>query len=243
MRDSVDLEIAKPDTATAWGSDSAQEHAATTTTSEKLVLVYGIRLFRECLRRSLRATTSYSIEDYAAVDDWISAKTHQPSLVLLGLSANDGNTDYILTKLMAEAGNAPVVVTSDREDPNYVCHILSKGIRGYIPTSLPLDVTIGALQVVRAGGVFAPAGSLLETIKPGNVTAVVGPDASQFTTKQLAVISAIRKGKANKTIAYELNMCESTVKVHVRNIMKKMHARNRTEVAFIANSTFGDKIP
>jgi DNA-binding NarL/FixJ family response regulator len=56
-----------------------------------------------------------------------------------------------------------------------------------------------------------------------------------FTRRQVAVIDALRKGKANKIIAYELNMCESTVKVHVRNIMKKLNARNRTEVAYLAN--------
>ena len=38
-------------------------------------------------------------------------------------------------------------------------------------------------------------------------------------------------GKSNKVIAYELGMCESTVKVHVRRIMKKLNAKNRTDVA------------
>ena len=42
----------------------------------------------------------------------------------------------------------------------------------------------------------------------------------------------LRRGKANKIIAYELNLCESTVKVHIRNIMKKLGATNRTEVAY-----------
>ena len=50
----------------------------------------------------------------------------------------------------------------------------------------------------------------------------------------MAVIRALQQGKSNKVIAYELNMCESTVKVHVRNIMKKLHATNRTEVAYLA---------
>jgi DNA-binding NarL/FixJ family response regulator len=48
-------------------------------------------------------------------------------------------------------------------------------------------------------------------------------------------VDALRRGKANKIIAYELNMKESTVKVHVRNIMKKLRATNRTQVAYIAN--------
>ena len=57
-----------------------------------------------------------------------------------------------------------------------------------------------------------------------------------FTARQGAVIRALCSGKANKIIAYELNMCESTVKVHVRNIMKKLKAKNRTEVAVMFKS-------
>jgi DNA-binding NarL/FixJ family response regulator len=56
-----------------------------------------------------------------------------------------------------------------------------------------------------------------------------------FTARQAAVVEALRRGKENKIIAYELNMRESTVKMHIKNIMKKLKARNRTEVAFIAN--------
>jgi DNA-binding NarL/FixJ family response regulator len=56
--------------------------------------------------------------------------------------------------------------------------------------------------------------------------------AGMFTTREAAVVEALRKGKANKIIAYELNLCESTVKVHIRNIMKKLKATNRTEVAY-----------
>ena len=57
----------------------------------------------------------------------------------------------------------------------------------------------------------------------------------------MAVVNALRQGKANKTIAFELNMCESTVKVHVRNIMRKLKATNRTEVAYIYNKAFSLK--
>jgi DNA-binding NarL/FixJ family response regulator len=53
----------------------------------------------------------------------------------------------------------------------------------------------------------------------------------RVTVRERKVIQAIRQGKPNKVIAYELNMCESTVKVHVRNIMKKLNARNRTDIA------------
>ena len=53
-----------------------------------------------------------------------------------------------------------------------------------------------------------------------------------FTPREARIAEALRKGKANKIIAYDLNLCESTVKVHIRNIMKKLKATNRTEVAY-----------
>jgi DNA-binding NarL/FixJ family response regulator len=53
-----------------------------------------------------------------------------------------------------------------------------------------------------------------------------------FTSRQAVVAEELRQGKANKIIAYDLSMCENTVKVHVRNIMKKLRAANRTEAAF-----------
>ena len=48
-------------------------------------------------------------------------------------------------------------------------------------------------------------------------------------------MEALQRGKANKIIAYEPKMRESTGKVHVRNIMKKLHATNRMEVAYKVN--------
>jgi DNA-binding NarL/FixJ family response regulator len=53
-----------------------------------------------------------------------------------------------------------------------------------------------------------------------------------FTAREADVVEALRQGKANKIIAYELNLCESTVKVHIRSIMRKLKATNRTEVAY-----------
>ena len=64
------------------------------------------------------------------------------------------------------------------------------------------------------------------------------PLAGMFTLRQAEVVQALRRGKANKIIAYELNLRESTVKVHIRNIMKKLKATNRTEVAYKINDLF-----
>jgi hypothetical protein len=83
-----------------------------------------------------------------------------------------------------------------------------------------------------AGGVFA-ASSLIAA-HPLIKRAGRAFRKRLFTAARRRGRGAVR-GKTNKDIALELNLCESTVQVHVRNIMKKLNANNRTEVAFIAN--------
>ncbi|WP_249676338.1 response regulator transcription factor [Acidocella sp. C78] len=50
------------------------------------------------------------------------------------------------------------------------------------------------------------------------------------------MFSYLRRGKANKIIAYELGVSESTVKVHIKNIMRKIGATNRTEAVYKAQT-------
>jgi DNA-binding NarL/FixJ family response regulator len=208
----------------------------TSKNAEVVAIIHSSRLFRDCLRRALCAATTGLVVDYASVEAWGEAgHDGARSIILIGLPRGSNSEDDMeLQLVLARANGANVVATGESEDPAYILDLLSKGVRGYIPSSLALDVSIGALQIVRAGGVFVPANCLLAMPKhPAPAPQKQG--LGMFTAKQIAVIDAIRQGKANKTIAYELNMCESTVKVHVRNIMKKMQATNRTQVAFIAN--------
>ena len=104
-----------------------------------------------------------------------------------------------------------------------------------IPVSLGFEITIEALRFVLAGGTYVPMDCLLARGGPGDKPSEP-PTSSLVTARELSVVRAIQKGKSNKVIAYELNMCESTVKVHVRNIMKKLNAKNRTDVAIKSKS-------
>jgi DNA-binding NarL/FixJ family response regulator len=120
------------------------------------------------------------------------------------------------------------------------------GARGYIPASIGIDMLFHATNLTSAGGIFLPTSAVrsLQTYIKGKgapVSPAVTPDL--LTTRQAAVAEAIRQGKANKTIAYDLNMCENTVKVHVRNIMKKLKATNRTEAAFKMSALVGGAAP
>jgi DNA-binding NarL/FixJ family response regulator len=60
------------------------------------------------------------------------------------------------------------------------------------------------------------------------------PAGSEVTTRELEVLASLAKGKSNKMIGRELNMREGTVKVHVRSLLKKLNATNRTQLALRA---------
>ena len=59
------------------------------------------------------------------------------------------------------------------------------------------------------------------------------PCEERFSRRQTEILRELWKGKQNTTIAYGLSICESTVNVHIRHIMKKLNAHNRTEVVLL----------
>lgn len=166
-------------------------------------------------------------------------------IVLLNLGSavtRDPEVVKDLELLNKAVPNASTIVICDRADSHYVGDALRQGIRGYIPTTLTSQILMGALRLVQAGGTFVPAGALTEALSHQPIafepakSELAALDLCSLTPRQREVLDLLRKGKPNKIIAHELDMRESTVKVHVRQIMRKMRVTNRTEAAFLASS-------
>lgn len=202
-------------------------------------------LDRECLAQSLIShDLGMDVSTVASIDEWRREKQSHPRLcaILLNLGGRkvtDGNVANEIAQLTTEFGSVPVVILADTDDLSQILKALEYGARGYIPTSVGIDVCVEAIGLAIAGGIFVPASSVLamrHLIDSSSQDA--RPQAGMFTLRQAEVVQALRRGKANKIIAYELNLRESTVKVHIRNIMKKLKATNRTEVAYKINDLF-----
>jgi DNA-binding NarL/FixJ family response regulator len=132
----------------------------------------------------------------------------------------------------------PLVVLSDAENlhrSQAMRITLKSGAHGFIPTrTTGISITIAAIRFVKAGGKFAPLDMLLTSRSDRAASQSEPAPRSHLTARQMLVLSHLQQGKANKTIAHELGMSESTVKVHVRTIMRKMGATNRTQAAYNA---------
>lgn len=221
-------------------NEGAEEFENRTTKEDRdvIVLINAQPIILECLAKAMRTEMpSQKMECFSSVDQLkLAGRTARASLIVLcqlGYSRTEAirQIEYLSNHLL----ECPAVVLSDNEDPEFIVEVLGKSVRGYITTSLSLCVAIQAMQLVQVGGVFVPASSLIAARRTPQETMGGSFCNGIFTARQAAVVEALRRGKANKIIAYELNMKESTVKVHVRNIMKKLRATNRTHVAYIAN--------
>lgn len=220
-------------------------HAKGSDPSRRLVVIEKRPLFRECLVRCLMNHEAEEIASYASVELFITqleavAASDPASEILVVYSVGNQFIDEGMTARLSRILNSghPVrlVILSEREEASQAASALEHGASGFIPMTMSLKVVSEAIRLVLAGGMYVPASSLLAAHRPHDVRG--GSSYSRLsglTHRQLAVLDAVRRGKANKIIAYELNMCESTVKVHLRNIMKKLRARNRTEAAFMVN--------
>lgn len=208
----------------------------------EVVIIDDRPLLRDCFGSSLiAAEPKLKLTYFADVEAFETASSNMEArIVLLCMVWSKSQTDILLAqmeRIKAVKPGTDIIVVSDIGDLDDILTAIEHGMRGYIPTSDRLAVAVMAIQLVAAGGIYVPpnllvwSGRLLkEASQPPKQQ-----QAEAFTSRQMAVIEALRRGKANKTIAYELNMCESTVKVHIRNVMKKLHARNRTELAYLFN--------
>ena len=108
------------------------------------------------------------------------------------------------------------------------------GARGYLPADLPFAQAAAAIRLVGDGGTYIPACVLAAALAPQRTSQTQPIDGEgnpiHFSRRQLEVMERLKQGKQNKTIAHELKMSEGTVKVHIRHIMRKLKAHNRTQV-------------
>lgn len=126
------------------------------------------------------------------------------------------------------------VLLCERWDMPSVKLALELGVRGCISLSVNVPIVAAALRLVLEGGTYVPPEivSAAETpVSPATPGATAPVQERAFTPQEHKVLGALLEGKSNKRIARDLALCESTVKVHVRHIMRKLAVTNRTQVA------------
>jgi DNA-binding NarL/FixJ family response regulator len=197
------------------------------------------RLRRECLKLAIaHYNPQWQIAEFVSAEELARPGSERFDLIVIGAATAD-HVDLRQIEAVRDAlPDAPIVVIAENGNPQRARHILSTGARGFLPASLSLRVLMGALDLVLAGGVYVPS-SLIDAApeRSGSIESGIQRQAehwSELTRRQRDVLALISQGKSNKLIADALSMSESTVKAHVKQIIKRLHVSNRTQAALLA---------
>ncbi|QEN86044.1 response regulator transcription factor [Labrys sp. KNU-23] len=203
-------------------------------TISDLVVIDKNNLSLTCISSALAGYCSeFRVSAYKTASEWKQAALYSAESIVLLCVTDQREPANLVADIQSVASGVRIIVVSHVTTTTTILAALGNGARGYIPDNASLDVVVGAIRLVRAGGIFVPADSLMRSCEQAQ------PDKPvQLTKRQLAIIERLRKGESNKIIADKLDMKVNTVKVHVRNIMQKIKARNRTEIAYLTNHLF-----
>jgi DNA-binding NarL/FixJ family response regulator len=134
-----------------------------------------------------------------------------------------------IAEFRARFPEIPLVVLSASESPHDVRRVLDSGALGYIYKAMPSADMLVALNKVLNGDVFVPALDADSRIAPSTAQ----QDVSGLTGRQLTVLRLLLEGHSNKSIGYQLNLSEATVKTHISGILRALGVSNRTEAVLL----------
>ncbi|AKG71885.1 MULTISPECIES: two-component system response regulator NarL [Serratia] len=160
------------------------------------------------------------------------AELHDPDLILLDLNMPGMNGLATLDRLRQTALSGRVVVFSVSNHEDDVVSALKRGADGYLLKDMEPEELLKALHQAAAGQMV-----LSEALTPVLAASLrenrpaVERDIQQLTPRERDILKLIAQGLPNKLIARKLTITESTVKVHVKHLLKKMKLKSRVEAA------------
>lgn len=217
--------------------------------SPVLIIIEPLTLTRTCFLSILRRELiGFDIIEMATTDNLACASERDVRLVALSIGDKpivDPAVEGDLALLLDYCPGAAIALLSNRDDEATAVAAMHRGVRGFFPTSLPVEVAVAGLRLVLAGAVYRPLpivghGRMLasEPAQSRRLSAKYLPpglakdaemEAIEFTPREQHVLAELELGLPNKLIAAKLNLSENTVKMHIQHIMRKCAARNRTE--------------
>jgi DNA-binding NarL/FixJ family response regulator len=162
------------------------------------------------------ATGRQAVEEFRRV---------QPHITLMDLRLPDMSGISAVTAIRAEFPEAQVIVLTTFEGDVEIQRALAAGVRAYLLKSAPLEELVEAIRKVHSGRRHLPAHvaeSLAEHFS-----------GDALSEREVEVLKWMAEGDRNRDIGERLSISEETVKVHIRHIMGKLGAKDRTQAVSI----------
>lgn len=166
------------------------------------------------------------------------ARETLPDVILMDIEMPKCNGLEATRRITREMPHVKVVILTVSDDDQNLFEAIKSGAQGYLLKDLEPNQLYDLLESVSKGeaplsGAVA-AKILKEFTRPTQNTIQEAGVIDELTPREVDVLELIVEGKTNKEIAYARNISENTVKIHLRNILEKLHLQNRIQAAVYA---------
>ena len=151
---------------------------------------------------------------------------HRPDLTLMDLRLPGMDGTAALAAIKKDFPDARVIMLTTSDSDGDIQRALRAGAAAYILKSMPKQEILDVMRSVHLRGRFMP------TQVAARIAEHLGDE--QLTARELGVLRLIRDGHRNKQIADELCIAETTVNFHIKNLVDKLQANDRTHAVTIA---------
>ncbi len=202
-----------------------------------VLLVDDHTLFRSGIR-SLQRHPEFVVVGEAA-DGFEGVKRAQqlkPQVILLDLNMPGMSGLETLELLRQDCPDSAVVMLTVSEDADDLSVALKAGASGYLLKNIDTEFLVRALRRAAAGETVlaeSMTAKLVAQLQSGAV-APVASELDKLTPREREILDCLARGESNKGIARTLDLAESTVKIHVQNVLKKLKLSSRVQAAVYA---------
>lgn len=211
----------------------------TSTKPISVLLVDDHTLFRSGIRSLLQRHADFTVVGEASdgVEGIKRAKQLHPDVVLLDLNMPGMSGVETLQLILQDCPGTAIVMLTVSEDAEDLTQALKAGACGYLIKNIDADYLVRALRRAAAGETVvaeAMTGKLVAQLQAGTVREEPASELDKLTPREKEIIACLARGESNKGIARSLDLAESTVKIHVQNVLKKLKLTSRVQAAVYA---------
>ncbi|MGF1594397.1 MAG: LuxR C-terminal-related transcriptional regulator [Kiloniellaceae bacterium] len=196
------------------------------------------RLFLEGLKSLLRGSSFDVRGEVSCVGDLDTLDDDEaPELMLIELRSDIAELVRDLEQLHGSLPEAALVVLSDDRDPRSLAACLNAGADAFLLKDISLEALIHSLKLAMLGQKVMPTELAMALINgSAGVQPVDGKGIAGYglSEREMEILRCLVNGDANKVIANRLDITEATVKVHMKSLLRKIKAGNRTQAAIWA---------
>ena len=207
-------------------------------TKSRLILVGENRLFREGLGYVLATedmTIAAQVFYLSEVPPLLSTAGPGADLIVYDQSENSVEDFSALKEITREFTQVGVVILADRIDRAGLDLAVAAGVHGFLPKCVSAAALRLSLELILLGENLFPSLFLPASEQPMAAKLPTAPDTHPLriplSPRECEVLNCLESGMPNKTIARSLDLAEATVKVHIKAVLRKINAGNRTQAA------------